>query len=166
MQKNAPYADTPIPLSLASITGLRYRTLNCMECGQPFLERNNDKMFRIGTNNETLVAHVDANGHVNATCGRCTQKYTVTISLNIQPKREGIPLYMQPQTIYVVSEATKKLRDTYCLECGKAFYSISDRIKSVVDNVIPFEMLDTTRLGPMEARCKFQHCKQRWSVMT
>jgi hypothetical protein len=51
------------------------------------------------------------------------------------------------------------------MECGKAYYSISDRIKLISDNTIPFEMLDPAKFGPMEVWCKFHHCKQRWSVM-
>jgi hypothetical protein len=137
-----------------------------MECGQPFMERNNNQIFRIGTNNMNQTAHVDADGFVHGVCGNCEQKYTVTIAFDVSSKREGIPLYMQPQTIYLVSAPEKKMRDTYCLECGKAYFSISDRIKSMVDNATPFNLLDPNKLGPSEARCRFQHCKQRYRIMT
>lgn len=160
----APYADKAIPLSLKSLTGLRYRTLNCMECGQPFLERNKDQIFRIGTNDMPGEVHIDPSGVIVGVCGNCTQKYTVTIALTVEQDREGIPLYMQPQSLYLTSEPTKKLRDIFCLECGKAYYSISDRIQQMVDNIVPPEYLDVSRLGPMEARCKYQHCRQRWYV--
>jgi hypothetical protein len=163
MQKNAPYADTPIPLSLRSLTGLRYRTLNCMECGHAFIERSSTQIFRF-SNDSPEVAHVAADGLIHSTCPGCTQKYTLTVAVDMDSGRSDLPLYLQPQSIFVISEPVKKLRDVFCLECGKAFYSISDRIKLLVDNVTPIEMLDADRLGPMEARCKFQHCKQRFYV--
>ena len=161
MQRSAPYADTPIPLFLGSSTGLRYRTLSCMECGSDFFERNADIMLRIGDKELPQQARLDSTGRIPCVCGKCSQKYTITISLHVETNR-GVPLYMQPQSIYIANAPRKRLRDVYCLECGKAFYSISDRIQQVVDNVTPNTMI--TGLGPMEARCKFQHCKQRWQV--
>lgn len=159
----APYADTPIPLSLRSLTGLRYRTLNCIECGSSFIERNSDQLFRYGSG-APEAAHASADGAIHAICPKCTQQYRLTISVELGNGHSELPLYMQPQSIFITSEPVKRLRDVFCLECGKAFYSISDRIKLFVDNVTPMEMIDVTRLGPMEARCRFQHCKQRFYV--
>lgn len=163
MEKSAPFADMPIMLSVQSNVGMRYRSYECVECGLPFLERDNDTFYRSGSS-EPESAHIDAGGTIPATCPRCAQKYTVVIALGIQQKREGIPLYMQPQSIFMSVESSKKLRDIYCGECGKAFFSVSDRIRMIVDNTTPEEMLDTTRYGPMEARCKFHQCKQRWYI--
>lgn len=160
--KNAPYANIPITLSLSSTVGLKYRTLNCMECGHPFLERNGEQLFHIDAGNTPGAAHT-VDGIVTGICGKCTQEYAVTISSDVHASND-VPLYLQPQSFYVAIEPVKKLRNTYCLECGKAFYSISDRIKQVVDNLVPMEMMDVTRLGPMESRCKFQHCQQRWFI--
>lgn len=160
----APYSETTISVSLGSVTGLRYRTLNCMECGQPFMERNSDKMFRLGNKDLTEEAKPDSGGSIATTCGNCLQKYTVTISTAAQITSTMIPLHMQPQTLFITNEPVKKLRDTFCLECGKAFYSISDRIKLLMDSVTPIELIGVGRLGPMESRCKFQHCKQRWYI--
>lgn len=162
MQKNAPYASIAIPLSLSSTIGLKYRTLNCMECGQPFLERNGEQLFNIG-NNLPDEAHAGIDGVFKGLCGNCSQQYTVTISLDVHQSSIG-PINMQPQSFYLVTEPVKNLRQTYCLECGKSFYSISDRITQVIDNLIPPELMDTTRLGPMEVQCKFHYCKQRWFI--
>jgi hypothetical protein len=164
MEKSAPYADTPIVVSVQSSVGLRYRTWSCMECGQPFLEREGDAFYRIGNTDLPGSAKIDTAGTIAGHCVNCTQRYTVTVSFNVGTKREGIPLYMQPQSMFVTSEPVKKLRDVYCYECGKAFFSISDRIRMLVDNIVPIELLDSSKLGPLEARCKFQHCKQRWYV--
>lgn len=165
MQKNAPYANAAIPLSLNSVVGLRYKTINCIECGRPILERNNDRMLRLN-NNAPTVAHVGADGTISCVCSNCSQKYTVVITFNMQSSmHNAVPLYMQPQSIFMAIEPVKKLRDVYCMECGKAFYSVSDRVKMVSDNMIPVNMLDPDKLGPMEVWCKFHHCKQRWSVM-
>jgi hypothetical protein len=159
----APYADTPIPLSLQSSTGLRYRTYNCIECGNPFLERNSEQVMRL-SNEMPQVAHANVDGVVDASCPKCAQKYYLSITIEINRAHSDLPLYLQPQSIFLVSAPVKRLRDLYCLECGKAFYSVSDRIKSFVDNVTPMEFIDPGRLGPMEARCRFQHCKQRFYV--
>lgn len=158
----APYAHNAIPLSLRSSVGLRYRTLNCIECGHPFLERNRDQIFRIDSSDMPEQAHLSADGLVHGICGRCQQTYTVTLAVTVDVRMNDMPLYMQPQSLFITSEPVKHLRDIFCLECGKAFFSISDRIKLMVDNVTPTEMLDTLQMGPMEARCKFQHCKQRF----
>lgn len=160
----APYASTAIPLYLGSVIGLRYRTLHCIECGGPLIERNADVIIRIGQSNSSERAHVSADGMIHSKCERCQQKYTLTLSMGVETRRGGIPLYMQPQALVVISEPVKKLRDTHCLECGKAFFSISDRVKLIADNIAPVASLPIDRVGPMEPRCRFQHCKQRWHV--
>lgn len=163
MEKTAaPYASIPISLSLSSTEGLKYRTLNCMECGQPFMERNNEQMFHVSKNTPE-EARVGIDGYIRGICSKCSQQYSITLSVQVQSS-SGIPLYLQPESFYIAVEPVKHLRNTHCLECGKAFYSISDRIKQVVDNLVPLEMVDITRLGPMESRCKFQHCQQRWFI--
>jgi ferredoxin-like protein FixX len=160
----APYAESPIPLYLTSLTGMKYRTLNCMECGAEFLERNGDTMYRL--NDPDLPAEVKIDGHsIKAKCGNCSQWYGVQVSLTITYEHGGIPLYMQPQSVYVTSETSKRLRYMYCLECGHAFQSISDRISQVVDNRIPFEFLDPTKLGVIESMCHFSNCGQAWALM-
>lgn len=164
MLKIAPFADIAIDLSFSSTTGPRYRTLNCIECGNLIIERSGDDIYRIA-NDYPERARVSADGTIPTRCDRCTQKFSITVSTGFATSRSSIPLYMQPQSIFLKVSPTKKLRDTYCMECGKAFYSISDRINSLSDNTVPFGMLDPARFGPMEAWCKFQGCKQRWSVM-
>lgn len=165
MAKIAPFASTVISLSLGSITGLKYKTLNCVECGNPILERNSDRMFRLNAQDQPELARPSVDGTISVKCGKCSQKYSLVISFSATPSID-MPLYMQPQSLFITAVPDKKLRDTYCMECGKAFYSISDRIQLLSDNTMPFDMLDPAKLGPMEVWCKFQHCKQRWSVMT
>lgn len=160
----APYADTAIPLFLASVTGMRYRTLNCMECGAEFLERNNDSMFRL--NDDSLPAEITINGaSLKAKCGNCQQWYGVQISLSVTLEQGGVPLYLQPQSIYIAVDSVKKLRYLHCLECGKPFHSISDRIRLMVDNRVPFDQLDPLKFGPLEALCHSQNCGQTWALM-
>jgi hypothetical protein len=166
MPKIAPHANISIPLSLGSITGLRYKTMHCIECGEPIIERNNEKMLRVGSNDMPEIAHVGADGSIPCVCRKCSQKYSIVVALSTKMSANvGIPLYMQPQSIFMIPEPVKRLRDVYCMECGKAFYSISDRVKLVSDNTMPTEILDPNRLGPMEVWCKFHYCKQRWSIM-
>lgn len=164
MLKSAPYADIPIRISVQSLVGIKYRTWPCVECGKPLLERDNDVFYRVGTTQMPDVAHVGADGLISSICDVCQQKYTVTVALGVSTKRDGIPLYMQPESIFVVLSPTKKLRDVHCFECGDAFYSVSDRIEQIVDNATPVEMWNVDKLGPIEVRCKFSHCRQRWYV--
>lgn len=165
MESIAPYADIPITVSLSSLTGLKYRDYSCIECGQPIIERSSERIFRFSSDMPE-EAHIGADGTIPTTCSRCSQKYSIIITTReSEGSLSNMPLYMQPQALFISVEPVKKLRDTHCMECGHAFYSISDRVSMLVDNVVPFEMLDPTKLGPMEARCKFHHCKQRWSVM-
>lgn len=160
----APYADIAIPLFLSSLTGMRYRTLNCLECGQEFLERNNDTMYRI--NDTSLPTEVAIGSEsVKARCGNCEQWYAVQVSSSVQTDPDSMPLYLQPQSIYISVSESKKLRYVHCLECGKVFHGISDRISQVVDNRVPFEYLLPSRLGPIEALCRFNNCGQTWSLM-
>jgi transcription elongation factor Elf1 len=160
----APYADTAIPLYLSSLTGMRYRTLNCMECGAEFLERNNDTIYRL--NDPDLPTEVTIDGSsVKAKCGRCQQWYGVQVSISVTLEQGGIPLYMQPESIYLVVAETKRLRLIHCLECGKAFQSVSDRISQVVDNRVPFEYLNASRLGPIQRTCVYNECGQEWALM-
>jgi hypothetical protein len=163
MEKTAaPYASIPIPLSLTSVSGLKYRTLNCLECGRPFMERNNEVIYRTGTNTYPTEVKLDAAGQIKTNCGQCSQEYIVAIAITVATVHGALPLNEQPMSIFIASAPTKKLRDTYCLECGHAYFSISDRITSLVDDVVPIEMIKG--MGPMEPRCKFHHCKQRYHV--
>lgn len=160
----APYAATLIPLFLTSVSGFRYRTLNCMECGAEFLERNNNMLYRL--NDESRPAEVIIDGTLlPATCGRCQQRYAVQVSLNVTLQEGGIPLYLQPESVYIAVNSVKKLRYIFCLECGTAFYSISDRISQVVDNRVPFEFVSPTKIGPIETLCHRQNCGQTWTLM-
>lgn len=160
----APYADSAIPLYLNSTTGMRYRTLNCMECGAEFLERNNETMYRLNdTSMPSEIAITGASAKVK--CGNCSQWYGVQVSLEVTYEAGGVPLYLQPQSVYITIDSVKKLRYLHCLECGKPFHSISDRIRQVVDNRVPFEMLDPLKIGPIEALCHAQNCGQTWALM-
>lgn len=162
--QTAPYADTAIPLYLGSVTGMRYRTLNCMECGAEFMERNNDMMYRL--NDANSPAEISLNGAVElARCGNCSQKYAISVSLLVSLEIGGIPLYLQPQSVYISVEPIKRLRHVHCMECGKKFHSICDRIRQVVDNRVPFEQLDPARMGPMETLCHRQNCGQTWAFI-
>jgi transcription elongation factor Elf1 len=161
---NAPYADSIIPLFLSSITGMRYRTLNCMECGAEFLERNNDTMYRL--NDDTLPTEVAVDGaSVKARCGNCSQWYAVQVSMSVTLEQGGVPLYLQPQSVYIAVDSVKKLRFMHCLECGHAFQTISDRISQVIDNRVPFEFVDPGKIGPIESLCHFNNCGQTWALM-
>jgi DNA-directed RNA polymerase subunit RPC12/RpoP len=161
----APYSSTPINLSLTSSTTISYRPLHCLECGKKFLERDGDSFWRVGDIDNPRQAHVDAGGTILSVCRNCSQKYVITISLMITRERNGVPLYMQMQSIYFKPELDKHTRYTRCLECGKAFQTISDRISQVVDNAIPLEYLDPTKLAPLESICSFNRCRQRWALM-
>lgn len=161
---SAPYAEIAIPLYLGSLTGSRYRSLNCMECGQEFLQRDSERMYRVGDN--TLPAEINISSEsVKAKCGKCNQWYGVQVSLTVTSQEGGIPLYLQPQSVYFSVETHKHLRYLHCLECGKTFQSISDRINYVADNRIPFEQLNPERLGPFEQPCTWNRCGQIWALM-
>jgi transcription elongation factor Elf1 len=160
----SPYSYTPIPLFLGSLTGMRYRTLHCLECGEEILERNNDTMYRLNDNELPTQVAISAES-IKVKCGKCEQWYGVQVSVVVGTEPDGVPLYMQPQSLYIVSEPNKKLRYIHCLECGKSFQTISDRISHMVDNRIPFEFVDPTRLGPIESLCSFNRCGQAWSLM-
>lgn len=160
----APYADTAIPLYLSSITGMKYRVLNCLECGCEFLERQGDVIYRASDEDVKEINVMDGVG-IDSRCPKCTQLYKVTVSINIMYDRDSMPLHIQPQSVYLVSESVKKLRYMHCLECGKSFQTISDRIGQMVDNRIPFEYVNPSRLGPIQSICSFNKCSQVWAVM-
>lgn len=160
---SAPYATKPIPLHLSSLTGMRYRILNCMECGREFLERNNDTVYRIGDSSQPRQVAITSN--IQAICGHCSQQYTVSIAIDVTVPRGAIPLYMQPQSVYLLPESDKHLRQMHCLECGKVFQRVSDRIGQVVDNYVPLQYVEAHRLGSIESMCSFKKCKQLWSFI-
>jgi hypothetical protein len=135
-----------------------------MECGAEFMERNNENMYRLNDPDMPAEVHLDGSS-VKARCGHCQQWYAIQVALEVGLQQGGVPLYLQPQSIYLVVDTTKKLRYVHCLECGKAFHSISDRISMMVDNRIPFELVDPARIGPLEALCHAQNCGQTWAIM-
>lgn len=160
----APYATTAIPLHLSSLTGTRYRSLNCLECGQEFIERNNGSLYR--SNDPSQPYEIAISGEsVMAICGNCTQMYRINISLNVGLTADSMSLHLQPESMYIAIESTKRLRYIHCMECGKAFHSISDRVSQVIDNRVPFEYVDASRLGPLEALCHYNRCGQTWALI-
>lgn len=159
----APFADFTIHLSLGSVTGIKYRTINCLECGEPVLEQSGDKILRLRQNSHPDEAHVSSDGTIPAMCSNCAQKYSLVIAARVV--KSQVSLYMHPESLHLEATSRKKLRDTRCMECGKSFFSISDRVKLVSDNIVPMNMLDKVKMGPTEAWCRFYKCKQRWRVM-
>jgi hypothetical protein len=159
----APHASIAIPLHLSSITGLRHRTLNCLECGQPFLERNTGQLYRLHDTSRPELVRV-AGQAIPATCGRCSQTYQVHISLEVTYDVQQ-PLHSQAQSIVLVPSSIKHSRYLYCLECGKKFHGMADRISIVSDNMIPLEHISQGRMGPLEALCSSKHCRQVWALM-
>lgn len=165
MNQTAPYASMPIPLFLGSTTGMKYRMLNCLECGRPFLERQNEVLYRVNDASNPSEIIIATESSIQVFCGDCHQEYQVIVSEHVVYTKDAIPLYMQPQSLYIVSEPKKRLRFIHCLECGHAFHSISDRIDSMSDNRVPFEFVAAERLGPIETMCHFSKCSQAWSLM-
>jgi ferredoxin-like protein FixX len=160
----SPYAAEAIQIFLTSETGMRYRQLSCIECGVDFIERAGDTLYRLGdSDNPEAVALSDL--PVDTHCSNCKQQYELHVALSVGLNEGGIPLYMQPQTIYIDVAQSKKLRYVHCLECGKSFHTISDRVSVISDNRVPVEYLDPTKAGPMEAICRFNNCSQLWAFM-
>lgn len=108
-------------------------------------------------------AHVDESGGMRAICPNCCQKYVVSVSLTIE--RSTVVLASINQSIYFTSVLEKQRRNTRCMECGKSFHIMNDRISQVVDNAMPVEYMDKTKLAPLEAICGFNRCRQQWSFM-
>ncbi len=159
----APYADKPIELSLLSITARRHRTFYCVECHHPFLQRDNEVVYRINTDDEPVTARIWGNV-VQAKCARCTQKYTVTITL-IPGTRIVDNMQRELQSMYITAEETKAPRYLRCLECGHTFCSVADRISRIVDNVVPLEYMSVSKVAFIESRCDVNRCRQRWALM-
>ena len=163
MQRSAPYASTPISVFLRAVNGPRYRTLSCVECAQEFLSRENEAFFRIGVRDLPGRAQIDEVGGIETHCGNCRQKYRVFFNLQMQVNRGNALAYQLAQTVFLEPEAVKRSRDTYCMECHHAYFSVSDRVHMISDDQVPIKNI-TEGLGPLEVRCKFQRCKQRWSI--
>lgn len=161
----APYADTPIRLSMLSISTERYKTYYCFECRHPFLQRDNDTLYRINSNDEPARAYADEAG-ILISCGKCKQKYVGTVV--VAPPRQITHNYPQiptVQSIYLSPSDNKKQRYMGCMECGKVFCSITDRIALIVDNVAPVEALSHERIGLLEVMCKQPKCGQLWALI-
>lgn len=130
-----------------------------------FLQRQADTLYRMNDSSAPETIAIADGVLIHVMCGICTQEYALQVSANMRYDSAAVPLYMQPQSVYIVSESQKRLRYLHCLECGSAFHSISDRIASMNDNRIPFEYVDTARLGPIETMCRADKCSQAWSIM-
>lgn len=164
MAKTAVHADKTIFLSFNSLTGHKYSTVYCVECGQPMYERSSDKIYRIGAVGYPETAKHDASGSILTKCHNCQQKYSMIINTLLSPTAVLQPFYMQPESLFMVIEPVKHLRDIHCVECGKLFYGISDRVNLISDNTIPVKLVSKDRYGSFESWCKFGRCRQRWSI--
>ena len=156
-----PYADKPIELSLLSVSGKRYRTYYCIECNHPFLQRDNDDLYRLNTNDEPSRTYMN-NGFALARCAVCSQKYTVTISFGMVAVDN---IQHELQSMYIVPVEQKVSRYVRCLECGYTFCSMTDRISKIVDSVMPLEYVPANRVAYMESRCDQNRCRQRWAII-
>lgn len=143
---------------------MRYRSIYCIECGTPVLERNSGIVYRFSQDQPTEVSILPGLA-IEATCPRCVQKYELRVSVSVSYDPDSPALYMQPQTIQLATEQTKYLRDYHCMECGKSMNLISDRIAFVSDNRVPFEHVDPNKPGPVGTYCPAGSCHQYWTLM-
>jgi hypothetical protein len=165
MELTAPYADYPIVLSLQSLSTERYKTYYCFECGHAFLQRDNDTLYRINSNDEPGRLYSDDSG-ILVRCGRCKQKYSGHVAVSPPRRTYSEAQTVTLQSIYLTPVADKQQRYTHCMECDHTFVSITDRISMIVDNVIPLEHMDKGRIGLMEVRCNLKRCRQPWAMIT
>ncbi len=161
---NAPYADKPINISIMSVTTTSYRLFHCLECGRKFMERYEGAFWRVGDNTSPRQIRLDG-GYILSKCPECLQKYIITISTYPKTIRPTTFINEQSQSIYFKPELDKHERYTRCMECGKAYQTISDRIDSVVDSALPDEYRDNSKMAPFQAICKFNRCRQHWVLV-
>jgi hypothetical protein len=161
---NAPYAAKVIPLHLSSVTGMRWRPLYCLECGRQFVERNGDMLYRLNDTTQPQQ-QVISSSPIPAICGYCSQQYSVMVAIHVTVNITTIPLHLQTQSLYMAIEPSKQRRTIHCLECGHVFQAIADRISQVVDNHLPAEYTDSSKLGSIDTMCSSKHCKQLWAIV-
>lgn len=163
----APYADKPIAISVMSISTRRYKTYYCVECNHPFMQRDNDVVYRINNNDEPMTMHLANNGVGLTKCAKCTQKYTITISLTVLPNILVTSGRMQKelQSIYLVPTEAKVSRYVRCMDCGYSFCSLTDRISTIVDSAMPLEYAVGSKVAHVETRCDQNNCRQRWAII-
>jgi DNA-directed RNA polymerase subunit RPC12/RpoP len=164
LQVIAPFADTPIELSLLSVSAKRYKTYYCVECKHPFLQRDAETLYRLNTNDETSTVRL-FDGMALAKCAGCSQKYVVTIALSNTSYIAVDNIQKELQSIYIVPVANKVSRYIRCMDCGYTFCSQTDRIARIVDNVVPLEYMPAHKVAYTEARCDMNRCRQRWAVV-
>jgi hypothetical protein len=164
VKPHAPYASTVIPLYLSSVTGMRYRTIHCIECGAEMLERNSETLYRLNDDSRPTEVSISAVQN-DVLCGNCQQAYAINVSLAVQYNPDGPALHLHPQTIQLAIVPDKKLRNIHCIESGHVFHALADRIGYISDNRVPMEYIDPMKAGPQEAICRAQNCHQLWAIM-
>lgn len=74
------------------------------------------------------------------------------------------PYNQQPITVLIKAVKQKVFRQLHCLECGRPFLDITDKILSVSDSVTPIEQLNPDEVGIIEAHCSRHDCKQYYRM--
>lgn len=84
------------------------------------------------------------------------------IEVTVRSQRRT-PYNTLPITLSYISIDRKLYRDIFCVECGKPFMAISDKIVSIMDSAVPIEHLrGDSKL--IETRCKGHYCKQHYNI--
>lgn len=73
------------------------------------------------------------------------------------------PGYKIPISLVYRSIDRKYERDQFCIECGHPFMTITDKVVTVLDAIVPVKHLrnNQTSIG---VRCKQHYCKQRYKL--
>ena len=80
------------------------------------------------------------------------------------PKPHRTPYNTLPITLVLTTITQKSYRRLHCLECGKPFLDITDKVATATEGAQPIEDLRPNALGFVEPHCRTHTCKQYYRI--
>lgn len=74
------------------------------------------------------------------------------------------PYHTMPITLVLTTLTQKVYRRLFCMECGKPFLDITDKVASATEGVEPLDQMQPNEKGFIEPHCHNHLCKQYYRI--
>lgn len=82
----------------------------------------------------------------------------------MKPTVTRTPFNTMPITLVLTTLTQKAYRRLHCLECGRPFLDITDKVATATEGTQPVDQMKPDQKGFIEPHCHFHYCKQYYRI--